>query len=233
MNNKKTIWSTVVSILSSVLAFLGIVSCCGMPLLAGVLAALGIGASQLAFFAEYRGWFIGLAIVSLLFGFYQSYFRTCNCCGNDSEEAKRKKARSIAIQRVFLWAGAIVVTALLFAGNGKQTNTSTSCCPVGQEETIMQTDCCGNSDTNSQYGRDTMEQTSCCPMQEVKDKPATGNTGQSKAKQSAPRQKTVTPPVEKKEEKEQSSCCGAPQEPTCCPAETDETVSQNGGCCGE
>lgn len=75
MSNKKTVWSTVAGILSSVLAFLGIVSCCGMPILAGILAAFGIGASQLSFFAEYRGWFIGFAIVSLLFGFYQSYFR--------------------------------------------------------------------------------------------------------------------------------------------------------------
>ena len=102
MSNKKTVWSTVAGILSSVLAFLGIVSCCGMPILAGILAAFGIGASQLSFFAEYRGWFIGFAIVSLLFGFYQSYFRSCACCGSDSEEAKRKKARSIAIQRAFL-----------------------------------------------------------------------------------------------------------------------------------
>ena len=66
MSNKKTVWSTVAGILSSVLAFLGIVSCCGMPILAGILAAFGIGASQLSFFAEYRGWFIGFAIVSLL-----------------------------------------------------------------------------------------------------------------------------------------------------------------------
>lgn len=108
-------------ILSSVLAFLGIVSCCGMPILAGILAAFGIGASQLSFFAEYRGWFIGFAIVSLLFGFYQSYFRSCACCGNNSEEAKRKKARSIAIQRAFLWIGAMIVVALLLsAEEGKQ-----------------------------------------------------------------------------------------------------------------
>ena len=143
MSNKKTIWSTVVGILSSVLAFLGIVSCCGMPLLAGILAAVGIGASQLAFFAEYRGWFIGLAIVSLLFGFYQSYFRTCSCCGNDSEETKRKKARSVAIRRIFLWVGAIVVAVLLFAGNGQQAKTSTNCCPSGQESISVSSGCCG------------------------------------------------------------------------------------------
>lgn len=36
MSNKKTVWSTVAGILSSVLAFLGIVSCCGMPILASI-----------------------------------------------------------------------------------------------------------------------------------------------------------------------------------------------------
>ena len=39
MSDKKTIWSVIAGILSSVFAFLGIVSCCGMPILAGVLAA--------------------------------------------------------------------------------------------------------------------------------------------------------------------------------------------------
>lgn len=45
MSNTKTIWSVIAGLLSSVFAFLGIVSCCGMPILAGVLTALGIGAS--------------------------------------------------------------------------------------------------------------------------------------------------------------------------------------------
>ena len=50
MNQRKTIWATVAGIFSSILAFLGVVSCCGMPILAGILATLGIGASQLRFF---------------------------------------------------------------------------------------------------------------------------------------------------------------------------------------
>lgn len=54
MSDKKTIWSVIAGILSSVFAFLGIVSCCGMPILAGVLAALGIGASQLSFLRNTR-----------------------------------------------------------------------------------------------------------------------------------------------------------------------------------
>ncbi|MCM1170331.1 MAG: hypothetical protein NC324_10400 [Bacteroides sp.] len=176
MSNKKTVWSTVAGILSSVLAFLGIVSCCGMPVLAGILAAFGIGASQLSFFAEYRGWFIGFAIVSLLFGFYQSYFRSCTCCGNDSEEAKRKKARSVAVQRVFLWIGAMIVAALLFVGRGGET-TSTGCCPAQSTETSS-AGCCGNADkaeTPSCCG--SSQPTTCCPA-ETEREPAGNCCGQ-------------------------------------------------------
>ena len=76
MSDKKTIWSVIAGILSSVFAFLGIVSCCGACLFfAGVLAALGIGASITKFFLEYKGLFIAFAIVSLIYGFYQAYFK--------------------------------------------------------------------------------------------------------------------------------------------------------------
>ena len=63
MDKKKTIWSGITGVVASVLAFLGVVSCCGMPIIAGILATVGIGASQLSFFAEYRGWFIAFAII--------------------------------------------------------------------------------------------------------------------------------------------------------------------------
>ena len=49
----------IASVISPLLALLGVISCCGLPILAGILATLGIGASQLSFFAEYKGWFIG------------------------------------------------------------------------------------------------------------------------------------------------------------------------------
>ena len=67
MNRKKTIWSGITGVLASVLAFWGVVSCCGMPIIAGILATLGIGASQLSFFAEYKGWFIVFAVISLIY----------------------------------------------------------------------------------------------------------------------------------------------------------------------
>ena len=87
MGKSGTIWSMIASVISPLLALLGVISCCGLPILAGILATLGIGASQLSFFAEYKGWFIGFAIISLLFGFYQVYFKkeTCGCGTNVSE----------------------------------------------------------------------------------------------------------------------------------------------------
>lgn len=151
MSKKSIVGTTSVGILSSTLAFLGVVSCCGMPIIAGVLAWLGIGASQLSFFAEYRVVFIGIAIVSLLFGFWQVYFKkSSSCCtsiAGDSNSccgtpAKDEKPKSKLFQKIFLWIGAIVVIAMLFMGNQtndtEQTQTPvpttqeqpTGCCPT-------------------------------------------------------------------------------------------------------
>lgn len=136
MNKLKTIGSTVVGVFSSVLAFLGLVTCCGLPILAGILASIGIGASQLSFFAEYRIYFIALAIVSLLFGYYQVYFKKqkacCDSTGNelgkelgkevdscctDQIEEKQSKPKSRKFQKIFLWIGTTIVAATLIAGN--------------------------------------------------------------------------------------------------------------------
>lgn len=124
MSKKTVIGTTSVGLFSSVLAFLGVVSCCGMPIAAGILAWLGIGASQLSFFAEYRPLFIGIAIVALLFGFWQVYFKKrSSCCASGSgccETAeKEEKPKSQLVQKVFLWIGAIVVIAMLFRGTKK------------------------------------------------------------------------------------------------------------------
>ena len=129
MNQRKTIWATVAGIFSSILAFLGVVSCCGMPILAGILATLGIGASQLRFFAEYRGWFISFAILSLLVGFRQAYFKKPGGCGCATDNEK-KLAKSQVVLKIFLWIGAALIVALLFAGNRPEPNNDGNCCPV-------------------------------------------------------------------------------------------------------
>lgn len=149
MSNTKTIWSVIAGLLSSVFAFLGIVSCCGMPILAGVLAALGIGASQLSFFVEFRGWFIAFAIISLLFGFYQVYFkRSCSCCCEEtaSDKSLKKQARARGFQKMFLWVGAVIILVLLLVGNRvKQPTIEGSCCPAQQEAVLPAVEgCCGS-----------------------------------------------------------------------------------------
>lgn len=182
MSKSKTVWATIGGVLSSLLALLGVVGCCGLPILAGVLSFLGIGASQLSFFAEYRGWFIGFAILCLLFGFWQVYFRNpkkgccgdtkessggcCspkveeknNCCGGDPEPSKKTKSQ--LFQKIFLWAGAIIVIMMLLVGiEEKQNNASTDggCCPP-QTEVTKQSGCCPAPATKPET-----PPTSCCP----------------------------------------------------------------------
>ena len=111
MGKSGTIWSMIASVISPLLALLGVISCCGLPILAGILATLGIGASQLSFFAEYKGWFIGFAIISLLFGFYQVYFKkeTCGCGTNVSETNLKRRSKSKSFQKFFLWLGVAIL----------------------------------------------------------------------------------------------------------------------------
>ncbi len=82
MSKKSALGATSVGVLSSLLAFLGFVSCCGMPILAGILSSIGVGATQLSFFAEYQPYFLLLSIISLGFGFWSLYFRRSGsgCC---------------------------------------------------------------------------------------------------------------------------------------------------------
>lgn len=105
MRRKSNVVSLIVGFFSSIFAFLGIVTCCGLPILARALAWLGIGASQLEFFASYQIWFIAIAVIALLFGFYQLYFspkknqNKKECCSN-ANELKNKKV----FQKILLWS---------------------------------------------------------------------------------------------------------------------------------
>ena len=156
MSKKSIIGTTSVGILSSVLAFLGVVSCCGLPILAGVLAWLGIGATQLSFFAEYRPIFIGVAIVALLFGFWQVYFKkrsSCcgatSCCGTADKQEQEAKPKSQLFQKIFLWIGAIVIALMLILGEQNapaesQTQPS-GCCPTAPAPQPQPSGCCPKS----------------------------------------------------------------------------------------
>lgn len=165
MNKKKTIWSGITGVIASVLAFLGVVSCCGMPIIAGILATVGIGASQLSFFAEYRGWFIAFAIVSLIYGFYQAYFKKKSCCCSKDTSEQQPKSSGI-MPKIFLWAGAVITALALFMETPESgASDSSGCCPA------QATDCCGAEFTTEtgtgccQSATESIPQSSCCPSQ--------------------------------------------------------------------
>lgn len=143
MNNKKTIWSGITSAFASILAILGMISCCGVPILAGILATIGIGASQLSFFAKYRGYFLLFAIIALIYGFYQAYFKkkSACCCNTEGNEGSNcKKAKTIWPQ-ICLWIGTAATLLALFMGNtDNATPQSSKCCPT-QDTTTCSTGC--------------------------------------------------------------------------------------------
>lgn len=172
MSKKSVIGTTSVGILSSLLAFLGVVSCCGLPILAGVLAWLGIGASQLSFFAEYRSVFIGIAIVALLFGFWQVYFKkktSCcgatSCCGTSDTKEENPKPKSNLFQKIFLWIGAIVIALMLILGeqNAPAEQTNGSLAPQFQLQD-QPAGCCPAEPAKEPVQEKENQQPGCCPQ---------------------------------------------------------------------
>lgn len=166
MSKLKTIGSAIVGISSSILAFLGMITCCGLPIIAGLLASIGIGASQLAFFAEYKNLFIGLAILSLLFGFYQLYFKkgkSCcsssdNCCNSNEESENTKNRKSNRIQKIVLWIATAIVISILILGdefNNTEANVNNVSIEVTEEPT-----CCPNENPIPEEPKPV----SCCPQ---------------------------------------------------------------------
>lgn len=166
MNKLKTIGSAIVGISSSILAFLGMVTCCGLPIIAGILASIGIGASQLAFFSQYKNIFIGLAIVALLFGFYQLYFRkekNCcspsdNCCTPNERETNNKTLKADRIQKAILWFAAAIVISILAWGD-KLSNTE-DVINGASIKVIEEPTCCPNKDSIPKEPKPI----TCCPQ---------------------------------------------------------------------
>jgi len=144
MRRKSNVVSLIVGLFSSIFAFLGIVSCCGLPILAGALAWLGIGSSQLEFFARYQVWFIAIAVIALLFGFYQLYFRVKKnqnkkeCCSDGNE----LKAKNI-FQQVLLWSATLVLILMfVFNKSQREFKTSTQNSLEIQQDSIPAPSCC-------------------------------------------------------------------------------------------
>lgn len=150
MSKSKSLWTSVAGVVTSILAFLGIVSCCGMPIIAGILSLLGIGASQLSFFAEYRWWFVTLSVICIAWGFFQVYGKKkTDCCScDDGKTDNNIKATKQVAAKIILWIG-LLLTAFIVAYNLLQTEQPTSCCPsVTKKQT--QSEFCGSSSEESE-----------------------------------------------------------------------------------
>lgn len=144
MRRKSNVVSLLTGFISSIFAFLGIITCCGLPILAGALAWLGIGATQLEFFAKNQTWFIAIAVIALLFGFYQLYFRAKinqnknECCSNENE-LKNKKV----FQKILLWSATVILILMfVFNNSKKEFKTSVQKNQKIQQDTITTPSCC-------------------------------------------------------------------------------------------
>ncbi len=130
--------STITGFGASLLAILGSITCCGAPIAAGILASVGIGASQLELLNTIQPYLIGIALFSLAIGFYRLYFKKqTSCCGTDSESSK---PASNTKSKLFLWIVTIFTLGMLIYTNNTNTPSSPeSCCPAPSE--VEQTDC--------------------------------------------------------------------------------------------
>ena len=132
--------STLAGVGATLLAVLGSVSCCGAPVLAGVLASVGIGASQLSFLHAIQPYLIAIALISLSIGFYRLYFKKSNsCCGTKAEMATPNNRKS----KVFLWIVSVLTLAMLIftshmnklSADSSSETTEASCCSKPQVKT--------------------------------------------------------------------------------------------------
>lgn len=140
MKKKNIVTSSVIGILSSALAVLGMVGVCGFPLLAAFLAWFGIGASQLSFLSEYQALFTATAIIALLYGFYTLYFKktagNSACAGNVDMEnggtCGSASSKSNKLAKAMLWIAALAVTGTFFMdGNATNSTAANSGCGFG------------------------------------------------------------------------------------------------------
>ncbi|MDC1107373.1 hypothetical protein OAT16_11735, partial [Prolixibacteraceae bacterium] len=101
---------SLMAVLTAVMSGFGLLTCCGFPLLVSILAMVGIGSSQLAFFAEYQGVFIALSFVSILYGFKLVYFpkKKESCCEpQKTESCCGPKNNTSFFTKIILW-GALI-----------------------------------------------------------------------------------------------------------------------------
>lgn len=185
MNKKNLVTTSAVGLLSSALAFLGIISCCGFPLIAAFLAWFGIGASQLSFLSKYQYLFTGIAIIALLYGFYTIYFKkekesnSAGCCSVEVKENTGEtncctpSKKSSLFAKVMLWIGVVAVATTFFMDNENvnTSNTQQGCCPTEVPELSKQikakSSCCPADLSDVSESEQTIapeKKTTCCPQ---------------------------------------------------------------------
>lgn len=138
--------STLAGVGAAILAVLGSVTCCGAPILAGILASVGIGASQLSFLHAIQPYLIVIALISLVIGFYRLYFKKSkSCCGTNSEPTISPNNKK---SKVFLWiVSVLTIGMLIYTNNMNAKNDSSSknikesCCSKPQTKTS----CCSSN----------------------------------------------------------------------------------------
>jgi general stress protein CsbA len=157
MNKKKSVIASSISLLSSGVVFLGIVGCCGLPILASVLAWVGIGATQIEVLSDYQNYFIGIAVLSLLYGFYVVYFNqtkkrsSSNCCDvHIDQKSESQSCCSLTIEE-------------------KTSSKPISCCDNNKSELVkdISSSCCNEKDEESKKEESI---TSCCGPKESTNK---------------------------------------------------------------
>ncbi len=176
MNKKNAFTTSLIGLFTSILAFLGLIGCCGFPLIAVALAWFGIGASQLSFLASYQPLFTSIAVIALVYGFYVIYFKKTNkdsdCCNvkieGDDEfptcEIPTKKSNLLA--KIMLWIGVIAVASTFFInGDSSQATEKQSCCPESSSSVeVQQIENTSDKNKNtSRENRRTEPKASCCP----------------------------------------------------------------------
>lgn len=132
--SKKT---SIISVFGSMLAGLGLLTCCGTPILVSILSVVGIGASQLEFFAKNQEIFLFISLLSLLIGFYQVYFKNKNssCCS--SQPAQEKKIISSKSSKIMLWSSSLIVIIVLILSFNKDNKSEVGdkiCCPIEKSQ---------------------------------------------------------------------------------------------------
>jgi len=133
MKKKNVVTSSIIGLISSALAFLGMISVCGFPLIAAFLAWFGIGASHLDFLSQYKSLFTATAIIALLYGFYTIYFKNktdtsaSGCCkpsNNNKLNCGNSSPKSNNLAKTMLWIAAFVVVGTFFMNNDKKDSTA-------------------------------------------------------------------------------------------------------------